>query len=763
MSFVVQALSTAAAQKEAADSLFKTLQLRVNLNNATNKAAKDAAAKALLTIPPSNAPSTQNQQKVSDRFYQRDLAMINLQEMLDYKNAQSVIEWLEKTNQVEGFNSFFPKFKEEYKGVKNLNYLLFQSLWQKFREKIEKEAGFNAIYKTPAGNVAEAFEELVPEPDDLFSEGMTPVDMFKYYEQKKAELTDTIREEEAKIPDEGDKKRVIAAYRPAIKRIDDIINALRQMLEDVDERVSRAELGKQRQLEQKERARLMRLEREEKSSIQKGDNAYRRYLTQKMKNKRSFYRYGYELPIQDFEYKSSIPIDEAQAVRKLEDMAESKLFGSEEKEQPELQPARTVVAKPSRKSSFDPSKLQETEIMHVYTYNGKLGIPEYQQADPTEAEQKNIDDFLEKATNNTITRDEMNAYGKAILALPEREIERLSDNALYIQLKNAIANQQFRSNAKFIPFTGERLEYAKKAISTPFANLEDAISDYKALVGAKKSTKEMSLNQIMVVKPLIKRIIFDRDIRDKLPNSLYSAYNADNFDEVIQQLKPIIQKAKMPSASTAVEVPKMSAEDELKEIDDLIGKLKKGIPKRDAIQRIAHYTGKTVNDVNETLGVQGGKDDLVKELEFAKLTSSFIEAEEPAASSAVSSAMQALLDFYSEKVPDKVGNYQKAESRDLLRSAKNKILDPDNWKKGGIQKNEIPEMFSKFYTAFEKPKTISSSSGADYLKVEYLEKWIEKNKTMPNKKILTKINSWDGELLDDELKKIAIEEVRASI
>lgn len=634
MSFVVQALSTPSAQKSATESLFKTLQLRVNLNNATNKAAKDAAAKALLNIPPSSVATTQNQQKVSDRFYQRDLAMINLQQMLDYKNAQYVIEWLEKTNQVEGFNTFFPKFKDEYKGAQITSYFLFQTLWDKFVQRIEKEAGYNAIYKTPAGNPAEAFEELVPEPEDLFSEGMTPEEAYKYYEAKRTELIAIANKDIDEAKEGEERNKITASYKSAIDRLDDKINSTGKLIEEEERKINEgyymkgfAKGSMYNKMSKKEQERMNRELKELESNLeaqrkrkkeefeQKGNLGMKSYYQSLMRGKPSFAKYGYNLPGQ-FKY---TPETEEEAVSKLEDMAESKLFGGEEvpfteeelanlkaywleqrdllgndelaeiaskfgipqaniRSREELQNIieellftkkeipKINLSPKTKKPSFDNSKLEFSGLAGMMVYNGRLGRVGNNLGEPSEEEGKYIQRFIDMG--NTLTKDELVDIATHIFAEPPNQWNLYDEQGLREAISAGITNREFLSNAKFHSLRGNALAYGKIGYEAKTKPLDKVIEEYEEITEG-QNPNSFSINEKLAIEGLAKRILSDATVAPAIDTSdvvpALTGYKGKTIEPLLKEVDNKIRIIKLrqagsssPSASKKITKPEES-------------------------------------------------------------------------------------------------------------------------------------------------------------------------------------------------------------
>ena len=137
MSFVVQALNNPRKQKEQAEQLFRYLNLKTNLNRAANIASKEASAKLALGMQPSVIPTNQGSEQVTNRFHLRDAVQVKLLEIVDGTTAHEMLQFLDKNGDLEGFNIFFPKFKDEMKSLKGAKFPLVRSLWETFKKKIE--------------------------------------------------------------------------------------------------------------------------------------------------------------------------------------------------------------------------------------------------------------------------------------------------------------------------------------------------------------------------------------------------------------------------------------------------------------------------------------------------------------------------------------------------------------------------------------------------------------------------------------------------
>ena len=143
-----------------------------------------------------------------------------------------------------------------------------------------------------------------------------------------------------------------------------------------------------------------------------------------------------------------------------------------------------------------------------------------------------------------------------------------------------------------------------------------------------------------------------------------------------------------------------------------------------------------------------------KAVDYSKLDSS-------GTTSTMSSAMQALMDFYKD-VPSKVSNYSSSKNTSLLSKAANIFTDPDNWKKGtGFTEDEAKDAFEKFFNTFSKPATDTSKVGGEYGKVEYIKMYREVKKKNPSSKMLNGLKVADASVVKNSLEELAKESLGA--
>ena len=139
MSFVVQAFNDSRKTQKQTEQLFNYLNLKAKINRQTNVAMKQSAAKDILGVPPSQVPTTNNAENITNKFQLRDSVLLKLQELLDPSTASQMLQYLENTGDLEGFNIFFPKFKDEIKSLKGAKTPLVKSLWETFKRKVETQ------------------------------------------------------------------------------------------------------------------------------------------------------------------------------------------------------------------------------------------------------------------------------------------------------------------------------------------------------------------------------------------------------------------------------------------------------------------------------------------------------------------------------------------------------------------------------------------------------------------------------------------------
>lgn len=135
-SFVVPADYKTSSQLQKADSLFKMLNLRVQLNKRTHEATREANIQGLLGVQP-GIPSTTNSQGVEDRFAIRDRVLAMLQKLVgNMATASDIFRRIEERHQIDTMNTYFPAFAEKYKLLRNITPVSFMTLWDRYLETV---------------------------------------------------------------------------------------------------------------------------------------------------------------------------------------------------------------------------------------------------------------------------------------------------------------------------------------------------------------------------------------------------------------------------------------------------------------------------------------------------------------------------------------------------------------------------------------------------------------------------------------------------
>jgi hypothetical protein len=134
MTYVVPSDYSTKSQLNKADDLFKSLNLRVQINRATLAAVQNAQLQEALgnkLIGEKVAPT--NAERVEDMFAIKDKILSDLVAFTgSNKTANEIYQWIEHGKTQKSFMAYFPKFKEENKSLVGVSLPIFKALWINF-------------------------------------------------------------------------------------------------------------------------------------------------------------------------------------------------------------------------------------------------------------------------------------------------------------------------------------------------------------------------------------------------------------------------------------------------------------------------------------------------------------------------------------------------------------------------------------------------------------------------------------------------------
>jgi hypothetical protein len=137
MTYVVPADFSTRSQLGKADDLFKSLNLRVQINKATLAAVQNAQLQEALgnkLIGEKVAPT--NAERVEDKFSTRASILSELVKFTkSNKVSNEIYQQLDRENALDIFKIYFPKFKEEFKSMEGVDYEVFMRAWHTFLPK----------------------------------------------------------------------------------------------------------------------------------------------------------------------------------------------------------------------------------------------------------------------------------------------------------------------------------------------------------------------------------------------------------------------------------------------------------------------------------------------------------------------------------------------------------------------------------------------------------------------------------------------------
>ena len=132
-SFAVPALASTRKQLEEGESLFNTLNLRVQLNRQAETSARSRNVKMALGVQP-DIPSTLNSSKVEVGFELRDKVISYLQSLTGNGGiASAMYQYLKERRELGVFRTLFPVFKHEHKSLKGTSLEALKGLWAAFK------------------------------------------------------------------------------------------------------------------------------------------------------------------------------------------------------------------------------------------------------------------------------------------------------------------------------------------------------------------------------------------------------------------------------------------------------------------------------------------------------------------------------------------------------------------------------------------------------------------------------------------------------
>jgi hypothetical protein len=110
------------------------LDIEIENNNIVAKAKKNRVMNQIYNATPSFITKTLNEE-LSDKFTTLDKVRRELQTVLNRDIAYEASVWLENTNDVNGFNSFWHVFKHDYPSLEGTNLEGFKAIWRRFKDK----------------------------------------------------------------------------------------------------------------------------------------------------------------------------------------------------------------------------------------------------------------------------------------------------------------------------------------------------------------------------------------------------------------------------------------------------------------------------------------------------------------------------------------------------------------------------------------------------------------------------------------------------
>lgn len=127
-----------------------------------SKAMSEQQYAKTLGISEVKKPERPKDEVLRDEIAQREIALKNLQSILDITESRNALQFLSKLNEVVEFNSYFDGFSKFIEGQTNLTANIFRALWENYKKKLLSEGKYERrleLYPELAG-VAEAIPQF---------------------------------------------------------------------------------------------------------------------------------------------------------------------------------------------------------------------------------------------------------------------------------------------------------------------------------------------------------------------------------------------------------------------------------------------------------------------------------------------------------------------------------------------------------------------------------------------------------------------------
>jgi len=147
-----------------ADALLK---LRANLNQGNSEAINNYYERQKFNIPPVFKQTSTAEEELRDSSLQRQKALASLRTIMKEPDVLRSLDWLSTNNELNEFNRYSTLFLREIAGQKNITPTYFETLWDRYKEKLLATGNTGIAIGAEPGEYQTEIAEIVKGISDI--------------------------------------------------------------------------------------------------------------------------------------------------------------------------------------------------------------------------------------------------------------------------------------------------------------------------------------------------------------------------------------------------------------------------------------------------------------------------------------------------------------------------------------------------------------------------------------------------------------------